>query len=221
MPVPAHHEFFIDPSRCIACNACVQACSECDTHRGHSMIQLDVIDRANSPQTVPVVCMHCDSPTCAEVCPADAIKRTGDGVVQTARKPRCIACNNCVLACPFGVPKMNTEMQLMMKCDLCYDRTSIGLKPMCATVCPSQALFFGTREEVEVLRPNSRPMSRFLFGHQIITTKVNMMVPRASTIEHLDVLEAIFTPTIGARVEDELMLAQLQPEEGNDENPGS
>ena len=63
----------------------------------------------DSTQTVPVVCMHCDSPTCAEVCPADAIKRTEDGVVQTARKPRCIACNNCVLACPFGVPKMNTR----------------------------------------------------------------------------------------------------------------
>ena len=37
-----------------------------------------------------------------------------DGVVQTARKLRCIACNNCVLACPFGVPKMQTEMRLMM-----------------------------------------------------------------------------------------------------------
>ena len=28
-------EFFIDPSRCIGCQACVQACSECDTHKGH------------------------------------------------------------------------------------------------------------------------------------------------------------------------------------------
>ena len=125
------------------------------------MIQLDYIDRANSPQTVPVVCMHCDSPTCAEVCPADAIKKTADGMVQTARKPRCIACNNCVLACPFGVPKMNTEMNLMMKCDMCYDRTSVGKKPMCASVCPSQALYFGTREEIEKLRPRSRPMNHF------------------------------------------------------------
>ena len=35
-------EFFIDPSRCIGCQACVQACSECDTHKGHSMIQLEI-----------------------------------------------------------------------------------------------------------------------------------------------------------------------------------
>ena len=81
MPVPAHDEFFIDPSRCIGCQACVQACRECDSHKGQTMIQLDYVDRAVSTQTVPVVCMHCESPTCAEVCPADAIKRTEDGVV--------------------------------------------------------------------------------------------------------------------------------------------
>ena len=178
MPVPAAQEFFIDPARCIGCNACVQACTECDTHKGYAMIQLDYIDHASSPQTVPVVCMHCQSPTCAEVCPADAIKRTSDGVVQTARKPRCIACNNCVLACPFGVPKMHTGMRLMMKCDMCYDRTSVGKKPMCASVCPSQALYFGTRTEIEQLRPNSRPINTFSFGAQMITTKVNMLVPK-------------------------------------------
>jgi Fe-S-cluster-containing dehydrogenase component len=125
--VPKNFSFFIDPNRCIGCKACVQACTECDTHKGQTMIHLEYIDRADSVQTVPVICMHCDQPTCAEVCPADAIKRTADGVVQSARKPRCIACNNCVLACPFGIPKMNSGMNLMMKCDLCYDRTSVGL----------------------------------------------------------------------------------------------
>ena len=53
-----------------------------------------------------------------------------------------------MLACPFGVPKMHSDFDLMMKCDLCYDRTSVGRRPMCATVCPSGALFFGTAEEV-------------------------------------------------------------------------
>jgi Fe-S-cluster-containing dehydrogenase component len=191
MAVPEHLEFFIDPSRCIGCQACVQACSECDTHRGHPMIHLEYVNRLQSPQTVPTVCMHCDSPTCAEVCPADAIKRTGDGVVQTARKPRCIACNNCVLACPFGVPRMKTEFELMMKCDLCYDRTSAGKKPMCATVCPSGALFYGTREQAELNRPQSSPINRFRFGNQTITTKVNMMVPRRRQPEHIDVTAAM------------------------------
>ena len=209
MAVPEKLEFFIDPSRCIGCQACVQACTECDTHKGHSMIHLEYINRAYSTQTVPVVCMHCDSPTCAEVCPADAIKKSGDGVVQTARKPRCIACNNCVLACPFGVPKMNTEAELMMKCDMCYDRTSEGKKPMCASVCPSQALFFGTREEIEALRPRSRPVNDFQFGRQSISTKVHMMVPHEAQTEYLDVAAAMDERTSGQVV----LLNML--EEGN------
>src|SRR5207248_10951039 len=86
-------EFFIDPARCIGCQACVHACAECETHKGHSMIHLEYVDRAASTQTLPTVCMHCESPTCADVCPADAIKRAGDGRVMTARKPRCIACS--------------------------------------------------------------------------------------------------------------------------------
>lgn len=200
MTVAMHMEFFIDPNRCIGCKSCVQACSECDTHKGHSMIQLDYVDRAHSVQTVPVVCMHCETPTCAEVCPADAIKRTEDGVVQTARKPRCIACGNCVLACPFGIPNMKTELQLMMKCDMCYDRTSVGKKPMCATVCPSGALFFGTREQIEVLRPRSQPSNQFQFGRQIINTKVNMMLPRAVQSEYLDVTAAMQEGAVGKTI---------------------
>jgi len=182
---PEHLQFFIDPNRCIGCQACVQACSECDTHRGISMIHLEYVERAASAQTVPVVCMHCEQPTCAEVCPADAIKRTGDGVVQSARKPRCIACGNCVLACPFGVPEVYEDKQLMMKCDMCYDRSSVGKKPMCATVCPSQALFFGTREQIDQLRPMSVPTNQFQFGNQTITTKVAIMVPRRGTTQSL------------------------------------
>ena len=193
MPVPEHLEFFVDPSRCIGCQACVQACTECDTHRGDAMIHLEYVDRASSVQTVPVVCMHCEQPTCAEVCPADAIKRTGDGVVQSARKPRCIACGNCVLACPFGVPEVYVDRQIMMKCDMCYDRASVGKKPMCATVCPSQALFYGTREQVEQLRPQSAPVNRFQFGNQTISTRVYLMVPRSAALPqpYLDVTAAM------------------------------
>ena len=198
----AERFFFIDPHRCIGCEACVLACSECDTHKGHSMIHLERVDRSRSTQTVPVVCMHCDSPTCAEVCPADAIKRTGDGVVQTARKPRCIACNNCVLACPFGVPKMQTEQELMMKCDMCYDRTSVGRQPMCTTVCPSGALYYGTWEQMQQSRPRSAPLNRFQFGGQAIETKVYMLFPRELRPEHLDVASALDSPAPSAAATD-------------------
>ena len=216
MPVPDHLEFFIDPSRCIGCQACVQACSECETHKGRPMIHLEYVDRGHSTQTVPVVCMHCESPTCAEVCPAEAIKKTEDGVVQTARKPRCIACNNCVLACPFGVPKMMSDYELMMKCDMCYDRTSAGKKPMCASVCPSGALFYGTRQQIEHLRPRGVAVNQFQFGGQTVATKVNMMVPKQSVqVQYLDVAAAMNESGSGKTISLDILSA-VHNEKGED-----
>ncbi len=146
------------------------------------MIHLEYVDRPTGVQTAPVVCMHCEDPTCAKVCPADAIKQDEHGIVKSAAKPRCVGCSNCVLSCPFGVPKMKVEIELMMKCDMCYDRTSVGKKPMCATVCPSEALYFGTREEIAAKR-REKPVNEFRFGSQTVKTKVNMMTaPQNDTI---------------------------------------
>jgi len=173
--------FVIDQSRCIGCQACVQACEECGTHRGHSMMHLDFIDRGTTVQTVPMVCMHCDDPTCAEVCPADAIKQNEDRIVQSSLKPRCIACSNCVFACPFGVPKLMFELDQMMKCDQCYDRTSVGVAPMCASVCPSQALWFGTPDEFAATRTGTLS-NTFVFGAQVVTTKVHTVVQQPGAV---------------------------------------
>jgi Fe-S-cluster-containing dehydrogenase component len=211
MPVSDKYQFYLDPNRCIGCQACVQACSECDTHKGYPMIHLEHIDRPHSTQTAPVVCMHCETPTCAEVCPADAIKRGADGIVRSALEARCVGCSNCVLACPFGVPKMNSDFDLMMKCDLCYDRTSVDKRPMCATVCPSGALFYGTAEQVWAQRPRSRPLERFHFGDQPIVTRVKMLVPRERPTQHIDVLSALDTtpPALSLTVlEDVLFCAE-------------
>jgi len=62
---------------------------------------------------------------------------------------------------------------------------------MCATVCPSQALFFGTREQARELRPQSAPHNTFRFGEQTITTRVNVMVPRRAVPSHVDVTAAM------------------------------
>jgi Fe-S-cluster-containing dehydrogenase component len=191
--VELNYGFFIDPSRCIGCEACVDACAECETHRGHTMIHMDFIDRQSTIATVPTVCMHCDRPTCAEVCPADAIKQTDDGVVQSSLKPRCIACSNCVLACPFGVPKMKSELEQMMKCDMCYDRTSAGKRPMCATVCPSQALAYVPIDEIQRTR-REKPSNIFYFGKERVTTKVFMMVPPEADAINVDIIDFIWEP---------------------------
>lgn len=183
-------EFFLDPQRCIGCHACEMACAECETNGQLAMIHVDYVDRAESPQTSVQVCMHCEEPTCARVCPADAIAKDELGVVHSANAARCIACSNCVLACPFGVPKKIEPMKLMMKCNLCYDRTSAGRRPMCATVCPSGALFYGTRERMAAMRPNSTPVNEFRFGLQKVRTRVNVMMPKGSTELVVDGTEA-------------------------------
>jgi Fe-S-cluster-containing dehydrogenase component len=181
-------QFFVDPSRCIGCRSCENACAECETHRGFPMIHVDYLDRPRSIATTPMVCMHCENPTCAQVCPADAIKQNEEGVVLSSLKPRCIACSNCVLACPFGIPKMMTALEQMMKCDMCFDRTSIGKRPMCATVCPSQALAFVTPEEIARQR-REVPSNTFHFGAEEVKTKVFMMVPRGTEAVELDVVD--------------------------------
>jgi Fe-S-cluster-containing dehydrogenase component len=81
---------------------------------------------------------------------------------------------------------MEPEQQ-MMKCDMCYDRTSVGKRPMCATVCPSQALAYVRPEEIA--RRQEKPTNVFYFGEQKITTKVFMMAPAGWDVIALDVVD--------------------------------
>ena len=53
-----------------------------------------------------------------------------------------------------------SELEQMMKCDMCYDRTSAGKRPMCATVCPSQALAYVPLEEIRQTR-REKPVNVF------------------------------------------------------------
>jgi hypothetical protein len=68
----------------------------------------------------------------------------------------------------------------MRKCNLCYDRTSVGKPPMCTSVCPTQALFYGTYEEwVQAGRgqQGAKPVNVFYFGQQRVRTR-NYVVMR-------------------------------------------
>ena len=75
-----------------------------------------------------------------------------------------------------------------MKCDMCYDRTSVGRKPMCATVCPSQALSY-VKPEVIARERRETPTNVFYFGAQKVTTKVFMMVPEGVDAVSVDVVD--------------------------------
>jgi Fe-S-cluster-containing dehydrogenase component len=78
-----------------------------------------------------------------------------------------------------------------MKCDMCYDRTSIGLRPMCATVCPSQALTFGPPDVIARQRA-SAPVRDFQFGRERVRTKVWMMAPASRRDIAVDVEDYIW-----------------------------
>jgi Fe-S-cluster-containing dehydrogenase component len=182
---------FLDPARCIGCRSCVAACRECETHKGESMIFLDYIERRHTVAASPTLCMHCEDPLapCAQVCPAQAILVSPDGVVQSADETRCIYCENCGYACPFGVPKFQVAGHYMQKCNLCYDRTSQGKGPMCATVCPTQAIFYGTYEEWLLAgrgQQGAKPVNTFYFGRQRVRTR-NYVIMREED-EALDLM---------------------------------
>ena len=91
-----------------------------------------------------------------------------------------------MLACPFGVPKYFAEIDQMLKCDMCYDRTSRDKKPMCATVCPSQALSFMTREEFEGSRRGAA-LSSWVFGSQPVRTGVVVAAPAATDFVRVEI----------------------------------
>ncbi len=96
--------------------------------------------------------------------------------MQSALKPRCIGCSNCVIACPFGVPKYMAEFDQMMKCDMCTDRTSRGPQARCARRC-ARAKRSGTAPSSSSHATRRGALLRdFLFGRQDVRTKVYTVV---------------------------------------------
>ncbi len=91
--------------------------------------------------------MHCGEPACAKVCPAGAITKRGEDGIVVVDKEKCIGCHYCFFACPFGVPQYTDEG--MDKCDCCIGNgVEPGDMPHCVATCPTQALQFGTMDEL-------------------------------------------------------------------------
>jgi formate dehydrogenase iron-sulfur subunit len=146
-----------DSTLCIGCGACYQACKEKNnlppTTANYLTEKLSaktytVVNRRNN-RFVRQMCMHCDTPTCASVCPVGAFVKTSDGPV-VYNQDKCMGCRYCMQACPFGVPayQWDSALPLVRKCTLCNDRVAAGLSTACAAVCPTGATKFGDREEL-------------------------------------------------------------------------
>ncbi|GED59888.1 4Fe-4S dicluster domain-containing protein [Brevibacillus formosus] len=143
---------YIEMDNCIGCRSCLAACTQCGGHDNRNRNYVLDVDPFISRQTIPLMCFHCVNPACARSCPAQAIQIADNGAVLSALVEKCIGCQNCTIACPYGIPKFDEEQNLMYKCDLCYDRTKEGIPPMCASVCPTNTLQWIEEAELEEKR---------------------------------------------------------------------
>ncbi len=131
---------YCDITRCDNCGECISACER--EHYGRvSMFIQPVAD-----YFIPANCRHCEQSPCVEVCPTGACSRINDDVV-TIAPMKCVGCQLCNLACPFGSIWFDTLDKISRKCDLCKDRLAYGLEPACIKACtPQHALVYGEFE---------------------------------------------------------------------------
>lgn len=92
-------------------------------------------------------CMHCSEAPCVEVCPSHALFTHIDGFVGFENE-KCIGCTYCSKACPFDIPRYETDSltgnKRMNKCDFCQDRVTNDEMPACVQTCPTNCLEFDT-----------------------------------------------------------------------------
>jgi Fe-S-cluster-containing dehydrogenase component len=142
-----------DLNRCTGCLACSVACKVInDVEPGNFWNKTLRIgpnpktDGAVWPDVemyfLMVQCQHCNKPCCVEVCPTEASHKVEDGTVQI-NKEKCIGCQFCVMACPYGVRYLNEEERVVEKCTLCEQRVIEGYLPQCVAQCGARARYFG------------------------------------------------------------------------------
>jgi len=136
-------------------------------------------------------CMHCTDAACVKVCPSGALYHTEFGTVGL-NSSLCIGCKECVVACPFGVPKYNSEMDKVLKCDLCYNRLKGDELPACVKSCPTGALTIGRRDvmiETAYMRVKELGGDANVYGDKFVggTHMVYVLPEKASVYDRLPV----------------------------------
>ncbi len=163
----------IDVTTCIGCKACQVACSEWNDLRdevgeNHGVYDNPMDLTADSWTVMRFSevenekgrlewlirkdgCMHCADPGCLKACPAPgAIIQFANGIVDF-QSEHCIGCGYCIAGCPFDVPRISKRDNKAYKCTLCSDRVAVGQEPACVKTCPTGAINFGSKEDMQYL----------------------------------------------------------------------
>jgi formate dehydrogenase iron-sulfur subunit len=160
----------IDVSKCIGCKACQAACLEWNdldqpvgytdgtynnptdlTPTSFTVMRFTELEQGDNLEWLirKDGCMHCADPGCLKACPSPgAIVQYTNGIVDFI-SANCIGCGYCVKGCPFNIPRISKTDAKAYKCTLCSDRVVAGQAPACAKACPTQAIVFGTKDEMK------------------------------------------------------------------------
>ncbi|MBI4787637.1 MAG: dimethylsulfoxide reductase subunit B [Chloroflexi bacterium] len=160
--------FYLDSSACSGCKACQAACKDKHnlpvgilwrrvyevtgggwTRRGPAWVS-DVF-----AYNLSLACNHCARPICVEVCPSQAMYRRGDGIV-LLESDKCLGCQYCSWACPYGAPQYDAGAGRMTKCTLCADNIDVGKPPACVAACPLRVLDVGDLRDLQARHGDGR-----------------------------------------------------------------
>ncbi len=163
----------IDTHKCAnGCNACVSACEEengwgsanlsesqsDETQKAQWIRKVSLKEKATGHVvSLPLMCLHCETAPCVDVCPTGASFKRVDGIV-LVDKHICIGCRYCMMACPYKARSFIHEDLKDQKpwaprgkgtvesCTMCVHRVDKGGTPACVEACNAenhQAMFFG------------------------------------------------------------------------------
>jgi len=127
-------------------------------------------------------CMHCDTPTCAAVCPFGAIEKDTRGAV-SIHAVGCMGGAKCRDVCPWHIPQRQAGVGIylklmpkfagggvMYKCDHCASLVAGGQAPACVDACRSRPgreapLMFGPRGDMlSLARIRAREIDGYVYG---------------------------------------------------------